>query len=191
MSWEVGGHPARVFLSRASQPLGLQSLWAPCPPGHEQLAPRVWETGWARARPVGADLGSPKLVDTSVGSRKGLQHGMHPAVSTTLGDGRPLGTLVQASLVTTVHQGPSRGRLPDATIPDSTVQRDMRSLPTLPPESDSVLAPPPAHGAVILAYLTTPTPVPAPPHVPGLPGRFWPRLKTQGPPLHPDPASTS
>lgn len=64
VSWAAGGCPARVFLPRASQLLGLQSLWTPCSPGHELLASRVWEAGWARAEPVGADLGSPKRGDT-------------------------------------------------------------------------------------------------------------------------------
>lgn len=181
----------RVFLSRASQPLDLQSLWAPCPPGHGLLAPRVWEAGWARAGPVGADLGSPKLVDTIVGSRKGLQHapsGVHHigGRSSTwrtgpslLGDYSSSGTLAGAS---------PRRHYPGLHSPEGHAQ--FPNAPSRVP-SDSVLAPPPAHGPVILAYLTTPTPIPAPPHVPGRPGRFWPRLKTQGPPLRPGPASTS
>lgn len=95
---------------------------------------------------MGADLGNPKLVDTSVSSRKGLHPGMYHAVS-TLGAGPPFGALVQASLVTTVLQGSSRGRLPDANLPDPTVQRDLQ-FPNAPSRVpiDSVLAPPPAHG---------------------------------------------
>lgn len=91
VSWAVGGHsPARVFLSRSSQPQGFQSLWAPHPP---EL--RAVGIGWARAGPVGADHRSPKLVDTSVGSR-------HASTVSTLGAGRSLGAPVQASMVTTV-----------------------------------------------------------------------------------------
>lgn len=168
--WAVGGHsPARVFLSRASQPQGFQSLWAPRPPELRAVGDR--------AGPVGADHRSPKLddqcgqqKDCNLACIRGVHNGRWSSARCTVpslhGDDSSLGTLAGAS---------PRRHSPAPHNPEGPEQFPPAPYRGLLRQSPRSVPRPQVHLISLFKQAHS----------------FRSHLRAQGPPIYPGPASTS